>query len=345
VLRHRRVKFARVLCVVVLGLVLASCSGEPNASPQTSNETSGTATATAEEDSPFADPSAFDAVWEGWSEERRFAYCKDRHTKTAMAWLTGDFVEETGLRLRFDDALAATKEVCLETLRERMNFAIARDATRPVCQGLADGFERIRTDAEAQRRASSVASDPRAARVFVSTHAWARKAPHHSRTMRFEIREQVGPLARAVMGGAPRSAEREYVAKFLRACRLAHLEASTSLTARQADRAVTRLRTAARNAPWWPLGYTKLTSNVAIQLLSHDAYSCDWFACVQARVVAKEFCGTLYVETSNTDAAGQVVDFSNDAASNLQAGQVALLEFIATDDDAVRFDISDVSCY
>jgi hypothetical protein len=117
--------------------------------------------------------------------------------------------------------------------------------------------------------------------------------------------------------------------------------------AREARQARARARAAAeaeRRANAWKRGFTEVQDGIAIKW---DNGVCDssYYGCWGMRLVTRDGCDNLYVELQLQDAAGNAVGMTNDTATGLAPGQVALLDFPALEDRARNAQISEVTCY
>lgn len=97
---------------------------------------------------------------------------------------------------------------------------------------------------------------------------------------------------------------------------------------------------------WPPTGFTDYDGEVAYKWTTSTTDS-DCSDCTYSTmdVVSQYGCDSLYVEVNFLDSSGSVVDWSNDTASYLSAGQTAKLEFDTYEDNADQTEITDVSCY
>lgn len=122
-----------------------------------------------------------------------------------------------------------------------------------------------------------------------------------------------------------------------------HSRASSAIV--DLDLRVHSIATLAASAPWYPRGFASWDDNVAYQWV--DDASCDYFACVQVRVITQFGCESgLYAE-ANIKSGGTVIDFTNDSLGSLGSGEIALLTFTDTSDDAGShsIDLTEINCY
>jgi hypothetical protein len=133
----------------------------------------------------------------------------------------------------------------------------------------------------------------------------------------------------------------QYKSQVLENCGLTEtLEGFSVLT----DQAM-RLRGLASNVPWYPKGYSEYSDGLTAWKWVDR--SCSYYSgrCNHMDVVSAVGCSSLYVEVNFLDASGSVVDWSNDTARGLSAGQTAKLEFVTFGDAAKSADLVEVSCY
>lgn len=97
---------------------------------------------------------------------------------------------------------------------------------------------------------------------------------------------------------------------------------------------------------WPPTGFTDWDGSRAYQWTT-DSTSSDCSGCTYSTmdVTTNVSCTDLYVEVNFLDDAGNVVDWGNDTAPALSAGQTAKLEFDSYDDSAASTEVTDISCY
>jgi len=133
----------------------------------------------------------------------------------------------------------------------------------------------------------------------------------------------------------------QYKSQVLESCGLVEtLEGFSALT----DQA-RRLTGLASNVPWYPKGYSEYSDGLTAWKWVDR--SCSYYSgrCNHMDVISAVGCSSLYVEINFLDASGSVVDWSNDTARGLAAGQTAKLEFVTFGDEARSADLVDVSCY
>lgn len=106
------------------------------------------------------------------------------------------------------------------------------------------------------------------------------------------------------------------------------------------------LEARAASRPWYPEGFTVYLGN------SDVAYSwaergCTYSSgrCAHMDIVTKSGADNLYVEVTFSDSNGAYVDWSNDTARALRAGQIAKLEFVTFDNSARNVKIAEITTY
>lgn len=124
-----------------------------------------------------------------------------------------------------------------------------------------------------------------------------------------------------------------------------------AMKARVARQARARAKAAAkaaaeaeRRSNAWKRGFTEVQDGIAIKW---DNSVCDssYLGCFGMRLVTRDGCDSLYVELQVQDAAGNAVGITNDTASGLSPGQVALLDFPILEDRGETARISQITCY
>ena len=96
---------------------------------------------------------------------------------------------------------------------------------------------------------------------------------------------------------------------------------------------------------WIPEGFTAWNDNVAIKWSPSGSYTCDYNRCLQMEVVAKDGCGSLYVEAALVNSAGSNVGYTNETSSSVLPLQKAIIKLDTFNDDADSFRIAKISCY
>lgn len=106
-----------------------------------------------------------------------------------------------------------------------------------------------------------------------------------------------------------------------------------------------RIESLADNVPWYPQGFNVYKSgDVAWKWADR---SCSYYSgvCWHMDVVSQVGCSSLYVEINVEDRSGSLVDWTNDTARGMSAGQVAELEFVSFTDGARTASVGEISCY
>lgn len=133
----------------------------------------------------------------------------------------------------------------------------------------------------------------------------------------------------------------EFEEAVLEECELAENYASQRDLARQATRVVNL----ANNVPWYPKGFTEYEDGLTAWDWADR--SCSYYSgrCSHMDVVTWIGCPNLYVEVNFLDSSNSVIDWSNDTARGLRAGDRAKLEFVSFDDNARSTRLVEISCY
>lgn len=93
-----------------------------------------------------------------------------------------------------------------------------------------------------------------------------------------------------------------------------------------------------------PAGFNDSGDGIAYRFIENG--ECEMFRCARVEVVALRDCPTaVYVEANTLDAQQRVVGMTNDMVSALRAGERAILDIVAIEDDARSFRLTDFSCY
>tara|TARA_B110000503_G_scaffold128168_1_gene198781 strand:- start:517 stop:1608 length:1092 start_codon:yes stop_codon:yes gene_type:complete len=100
----------------------------------------------------------------------------------------------------------------------------------------------------------------------------------------------------------------------------------------------------AADVPWYPDGF-KIYSGDANVAWKWADRSCSYSSarCNHIDLVTKDGASFVYVEVTFLDSSGSYVDYSNDTARNLSAGQIAKLEFVTFSDSARSSQLSEIS--
>ena len=107
----------------------------------------------------------------------------------------------------------------------------------------------------------------------------------------------------------------------------------------------TRVVRLANNVPWYPKGFREYADGLTAWDWTDRNCSYNYARCSHMDVIAALQCSSLYVEVNFLDSSGSVVDWSNDTARNLRAGQTAKLEFVSFDDYARQVELVEILCY
>lgn len=159
-----------------------------------------------------------------------------------------------------------------------------------------------------------------------------------------DLTEALAPAIERTKAAGPYSTLRAE-SQALRGCKLTAAEKKARTAATNADDAVETIVERAEDVPWYPKGFAPYygDSDIAFQWVKDP--DCDYFGCMQARVVVNQFCGSLYVELTTKNAAGENIGFTNDVLTALTPGDRGLLTFTITDDDVRHGSITEVNCY
>jgi hypothetical protein len=140
--------------------------------------------------------------------------------------------------------------------------------------------------------------------------------------------------------------EEDIEAAAKKVCNIKSINAKYSALEADYETAKAAAQANADSAPWYPEGYSEWSadSNVAYKWVSG---SCDYGTrCSHVRVVTLTGCPTnLYVEANFENDYGTVIDWTNDTASYLGAGDSAYLTLSSYDDNAETTDLTKISCY
>lgn len=99
------------------------------------------------------------------------------------------------------------------------------------------------------------------------------------------------------------------------------------------------------DSAWIPAGYFEMASGVAGKVVDHTI-DCGDCGGLTYEVLSRDDCPSgLYVEANFVDAAGRVVDWSNDSIPQLKAFQPGLIEIFTYDDTpGLTISIANVRC-
>lgn len=97
-------------------------------------------------------------------------------------------------------------------------------------------------------------------------------------------------------------------------------------------------------AGWWPESFTGYFLDLDLAFKWADRSCSGNGACWHLDVVSRYSCDSLYAEISISDSSGNLVDWSNDSARGLMAGQVAELEFRSFEKGTLSGRIIELTC-
>ena len=121
--------------------------------------------------------------------------------------------------------------------------------------------------------------------------------------------------------------------------------AETFSLQRDLARQATRVVSLANNVPWYPKGFTEYEDGLTAWDWADRSCSYSSGRCSHMDVVSWIGCQNLYVEVNFLDSTNSVVDWSNDTARGLRAGDRAKLEFVSFDDSVRSTRLVEISCY
>jgi hypothetical protein len=96
--------------------------------------------------------------------------------------------------------------------------------------------------------------------------------------------------------------------------------------------------------PWYPAGFNAYPGDLTVAYRWADR-GCSYSSgsCWTMDLITKAGADYVYVEISIEDSSGSYVDYSNDTARNLRAGQIAKLEFVSFNSGARTGRISEIT--
>lgn len=99
--------------------------------------------------------------------------------------------------------------------------------------------------------------------------------------------------------------------------------------------------------PWYPKGFSEVERFPGFAYKNKAGNACSYGAsCASFAIVSEVSCpNTLYVEVNFYDSSGAVVDWSNDTAQALRAGQIARLAANSYKSGGGGWSFSEISCY
>jgi len=133
----------------------------------------------------------------------------------------------------------------------------------------------------------------------------------------------------------------EFESLVLTQCNLGDELVSQENLAKQATRVVGL----ANNVPWYPKGFTEYADGLTAWNWADRSCSYSSGRCSHMDVVTWIGCQNLYVEVNFLDSSNAVIDWSNDTARGLRAGDMAKLEFVSFEDRTRSSRLVEISCY
>jgi hypothetical protein len=217
-----------------------------------------------------------------------------------------------------------------------------------VVSGVVAGFaktvdERLKTTLKVR------ASDSYAASDFVDEYDW--EDVDHESLLRTEIRGVTDPVLAGTL--QPQVASEVQFAGFLdsvvEGCGIKSDFEQVIDSSQSLDLWLSDVRTRARNRPWYPRDFKTWydDSNLAWRWAKKGEFNCSYGNRCQAIFVAsKDGCASgLYAKINIIDAAGVVVDFSNDLLSGIRPGDVAKMQFEFFTSGSSSTRLEELSCY
>ena len=95
---------------------------------------------------------------------------------------------------------------------------------------------------------------------------------------------------------------------------------------------------------WWPEGYFSYYLDDSVAWKWADRRCSGSGACWHVDVISRDGCNSLYAEISISDSSGNLVDWSNDSARGLMAGQVAELQFRSFESGSLSGRLVELNC-
>jgi len=233
------------------------------------------------------------------------------------------------------------------TLQELVATAATTEATDEHCQKLASILTNAAARADQQRHQVDAVTGLRESAAFVGPNPWALAKPRHQPDLERAVGALLDPMSDAATG-AP-VARADYAEAFTVACALVEKLSRAEQSVKAADAEIRRLKRRALRAPWWPPGYSKLTSDVAWKGFTSSGFAsspCGYLVphCLKIHVMTRIDCGSVYLEVNALDGSRQVVDWSNDSLGVVDAGQPALMEFESFADSVSIWKVTRAIC-
>ena len=95
---------------------------------------------------------------------------------------------------------------------------------------------------------------------------------------------------------------------------------------------------------WWPEGYFSFYLDDSVAWKWADRGCSGSGVCWHVDVISRDGCNSLYAEISISDSSGNLVDWSNDSARGLMAGQVAELQFLSFESGSLTGRLVELNC-
>jgi len=95
---------------------------------------------------------------------------------------------------------------------------------------------------------------------------------------------------------------------------------------------------------WWPEDYFSYYLDDSVAWKWVDRRCSGSGVCWHVDVISRDGCNSLYAEISVSDSSGKLVDWSNDSARGLLAGQVAELEFRSFESGKLTGRVIEINC-
>lgn len=93
---------------------------------------------------------------------------------------------------------------------------------------------------------------------------------------------------------------------------------------------------------WYPDGFQYFSDDVAIKNVK--GRGCDYGSCWNYDIVTRTACSSLYVELNVYDSSGAVIDWTNDTARNVSAGEIVKIQLNTYEDEADTGRITEINC-
>jgi hypothetical protein len=182
---------------------------------------------------------------------------------------------------------------------------------------------------------------------FVATMDWA-GLNHLDEFKRRQISVVTGPLASASLTPPTEEQELGFLLDARIRCELSEKVPELLGDINRLDSQLRLIDTRSQNIPWYPKGFDSFDSNIAYRFLKYGSeYKCNLYGayCWGIEIVAKSGCNNLYAELTIFDSAGRNIGWTNDSATNVRAGEKAVLVFDSFEDGVDKGRLSEVTCY